>query len=192
MKNARSLILATISAGLGAVIGWGSFVVLTGSMATEDMKLGAWTTLNNIGEAQQSAYTRARVAIYGIWGLPPSEVIYFSAFNDDAGDALDPKCTYELRAPSPPARWWSVTAYRDGFYIDNNDDRYSLSQSTIKAQPNGDWQIKLSPDGSGENGLALGNQPGRIQLSYRLYQPQPGIADNRQKVVVPIIKKVVC
>lgn len=183
---------AVIGAVLGASIGWYSFYLLTGPMAKEDTRVGAWTTLNDIGEVKQNPYTRARVAIYGLWGLPPSEVIYFSALKDDSGNALDHRCLYEVKGTNPPARWWSIAAYRDGLYIENPDDRYSISQSTITQEQDGSWIVLLSPDGRGKNGLALGAKSGPIQLSYRLYQPNPGVAENRQEVAVPSIKKQRC
>lgn len=177
---------------LGTLGGVGIFYLMTGLNSGEDAQFGPWTTLNEIGEAKQNPYTRARVAIYGIWGLPPSEVVYFTAMTDDGGAPLRSRCSYQVEGVEPPARWWSLTAYHDLFYIPNPANRYSWSRTTITPNANGGWTVRLSPSGQGENGLALGNGEGRIMLSYRLYQPRPGVAADRALVPLPRIRRAAC
>jgi hypothetical protein len=186
----RALILCA-AALAGVVVGAASFWALTGPFGRE-MRYGPWTTAAGIGQAEQSPYTRARVAIYGIWGLPPSEALYFSGAVDSAGEKLDRRCTYQVKGGPLPGRWWSLTAYRSGFYIDNPANRYSWSMTDAQIARDGRWTIQLSPDGQGPNGLALGHEDGRLLLSLRLYQPNPGIADHRDRVPLPRIERVSC
>lgn len=177
---------------LGTAGGAGSFYALVGYTSAEDEQFGPWMTLKQVGQTEQSPYSRARVALYGIWGLPPSEVIYFTAMTDESGAALKSTCAYRIEGVEPPARWWSLTAYQNLFYIPNPANRYSLSKTTIAANRDGSWIIRLSSDGKGPNGLALGNGKGLITLSLRLYQPNPGIAANRTLVPLPRIAREAC
>ena len=188
---ATAVVLAGITVGAG--VGKLSFVAVTGPwIADGDMDIGVWTTLNSIGEKNLSQYWRARSAIYGPFGLPPTEVVYFQAAKDDSGKDLETRCTYAMHGGKAPARWWSIAVYRDSFYIDNPEDRYSITQSTIKTRDDGQWTIRLSPSGEGENGLALGHKPGRVQLTYRLYHPDAGVAQNRNDVALPSIELISC
>lgn len=191
----RILIGAIAGAALGVGAGLWITHATTGPEG-EDQKFGSWTTTTSVGESEQSPYSRARVAIYGIWGLPPSEVIYFSTREDDEGRRLDPRCTYEVKGGKLPTRWWSVTLYKDGFYIDNPANRYSWSASDITYEPPGDengaWTLTVSPDGEGPNQLAFGAGEGVRTLLLRLYQPDAGVADNRGAVPLPSVTRTGC
>lgn len=189
----RSVIIGAIVGGLlGAAAGGGAFWWLTGPKSGQDLAVGAWTTNVAVGEVKQSPYSRARVAFYGIWGLPPSETIYFVANKDTAGAPLDRTCTYEIAGGPLPTRWWSVTLYRDGFYIDNPADRYSWTMTDTEIGPDGRWTLVAAPSGEGQNRLSFGSTDGRFQFLLRLYQPNAGVAENRKAVPVPVIRKVGC
>ncbi len=177
---------------LGALAGAATFWAVTNPNAKEDQKVGAWSTSAAIGQAHQNPYTRARVALHGIWGLPPSEVVYFTASHDSAGERLRRACTYTVIGGPLPTRWWSLTLYRDGFYIDNPANRYSWSMSDTAIDANGRWTIALAPSGEGQNRLTFGGRDGLMQLLLRLYQPNTGVADHRDRVPLPEIRRVSC
>lgn len=184
---------------LGAALGVATGVWLTSATtgpAGEDSRFGPWNTTTSVGEENQSPYSRARVAIHGIWGLPPSEVIYFNARHDQDGALLDPKCTYDVNGQKLPTRWWSVTLYEDGFYIDNPANRYSWTASDVIYDPPGDadgrWILEVSPDGDGPNKLAFGPGDGTRVILLRLYQPDAGVAENRGAIPLPTIARKSC
>jgi hypothetical protein len=187
----RGLFILIPAALAGVASGAGSFWAMTGPFGRETA-FGPWSTMVDIGRARQNPYSRARVAIYGIWGLPASDALYFSARVDSQGHALDQRCSYAVIGATLPARWWSLTAYRDGFFIANPTNRYSWSKTDAYLAPDGRWTIHLNPDGSGANGLALGHAKGQILLSLRLYQPNPGIADHRDRIALPSIERLSC
>ena len=195
MKTMLAIIGVLAGTALGIGIGLWTTAVTTGP-GGEEQKYGPWTTTTAVGETEQSPYSRARVAIYGIWGLPPSEAIYFSTREDSAGHPLDRRCTYVVRGSKLPARWWSVTLYKEGFYIDNPADRYSWTASDVTYDPPGDpsgqWTLTISPDGAGPNELAFGADDGVRTLLLRLYQPNAGVAENRGGVPLPTIAKESC
>ena len=91
-----------------------------------------------------------------------------------------------------PTRWWSLTLYRDGFYIENPANRYSWSSTDTAIDAAGRWVITLAPSGEGKNRLTFGPTKGKMQLSLRLYQPNPGIAAHRDRVPTPEIRKISC
>lgn len=191
MSRRATAIGLAIGALLGAAAGAGAFWALTGPVSTQQ-SVGAWQTTLAIGETRQNPYSRARVALYGIWGLPPSETVYFVADQDTAGAKLDRTCRYEVEGGPLPTRWWSVTLYRDGFYIANPADRYSWTMSDAAIGPDGRWTLALAPSGEGKNRLTFGPKDGHFQLLLRLYQPYPGVAKDRAQVPVPVIRKLGC
>ncbi|MBL8554116.1 MAG: DUF1214 domain-containing protein [Phenylobacterium sp.] len=189
----RAKILAGVAGALaGAAAGAGAFWALTGPFTNPDQRVGAWTTNGAVGQELQGPYSRARVALYGIWGLPPTETLYFVATKDAAGAVLDRRCVYAVEGGALPTRWWGVTLYRDGFYIANPADRYSWTMTDTRIGPDGRWTLTLAPSGEGQNRLTFGPQDGRFQLLLRLYQPNPGVAEHRETVPVPTVRKVAC
>jgi hypothetical protein len=192
LSRRSAIVGALVGSLLGGAAGAASFWALTGPLSNRDIRVGAWTTNPAVGEERQSPYSRARVALYGIWGLPPSEAMYFVASHDSAGAVLDRRCTYAVRGGPLPTRWWSVTLYRNGFYIDNPADRYSWTMTDTAIGPDGRWALTVAPSGEGPNRLTFGPNEGRFQLLLRLYQPEPGFAENRAQVPVPSIDKLRC
>jgi hypothetical protein len=177
---------------LGAAAGAAGFWMLVGPLSATDQHIGAWTTNRSVGLRAQSPYSRARVALYGIWGLPPAETLYFVADQDSSGGKLDRRCRYEIDGGVLPTRWWSITLYRDGFYIPNPADRYSWTMTDIATAPDQSWTLTLAPAGEGRNRLTFGPRDGRFQVLLRLYQPNPGVADHRTSVALPTVRKLAC
>jgi len=196
MAGTRKFPKPVVIAGLlfcGMLLGLGIAWVLAGPLIpNRTIQNGPWETSERVGDAQAGAYTRATVAIYGTWALPPSEVIYFTATRDDTGAAINPACRYEVRGGDLPADWWSISVYRNFFWVDNPGDRYSRSSSSIQRGPDGQWVIALDADGNGQNGLPLGNADGYFQLSLRLYQPEDHVLANRATIKLPAITKLGC
>lgn len=184
--------ISIVAGGLvGALVGAAAFWAAIGPLTVEDARFGPWTTNMAVGIKQQSAYSRAKVAIGGIWGLPPSEVLYFVAAEDSAGAPFDSRCTYEVSGGDLPTRWWSLTLYKDGFYIANPANRYSWSASDVARQGER-WTIRLSPHGEGRNALAFTEAEGKPSVLLRLYQAFPEVIEDRRRVPLPTIRKTAC
>lgn len=187
----RTLVSIVLGGLIGALLGIAAFWAAIGPLTREDARYGPWTTNTAVGIKEQSPYSRAKVAIGGIWGLPPSEVLYFVAAEDSTGAPFDSRCAYEIAGGALPTRWWSLTLYKDGFYIANPANRYSWS--TTEINPDSDrWTIRLSPNGEGPNSLAFTQSPGKPSVLLRLYQPSPEVIDNRGRVPLPTIRKLSC
>lgn len=161
---------------LGVALGLGSlWYMVFRANPPAVVENGIWHTNLNAGSAANDAYSRLQIAITSILALNRSETIYFEARNDAEGQPLTAACDYTLTGPAPEARWWSVTAYGpDEMLIHSLSERYSASAASVESGADGTITIALTPDGSGPNGIATGNQG--FALLLRLYQPSEGVA----------------
>jgi hypothetical protein len=165
-------VLKTLAAlVLGVAIGVGSLWYAVFHMnPTTPIVVGVWRMNPLAGSAANDAYSRLYLAITSILALNRSETLYFEAKADDQGGPLTSACDYLLKGPPPDARWWSVTAYgADNMLIPSDSERYSASAASAVTNAAGEVEIALTPDGSGENGIATGQD--RFELVLRLYQP---------------------
>jgi len=183
--------LAAIGLGLGLGVGSVAFLIVRGGAADARIGNGVWETERHAGDPATDPYSRARVAIFGLWALPPEEVIYYTAYRDKDGAVLNRPCRYEVRGAALPARWWSVTLYRDFFLIANEVRRYSWSKTALDAGA-APWTIQVNARGEGLHGLPMGDRDGVFALSLRLYQPAKGVLERRGEIDLPEIVKLDC
>lgn len=180
----------TIVAGiaLGLFVTW--WTVIRGSMP-DGVTNGPWKTNLSAGSTQGDPYTRARVAVHGLFALNKNETIYFTATDDDAGTPLDGRCEYAVAGHDPDARWWSITAYgADDFLIPNPAKRYSVSKETVVRAADGSFTVQVGGAAKPANWIALA--PGRISLTLRLYNPGPAAALDPGSTPLPTLTKVSC
>jgi hypothetical protein len=182
------VVVVGVAIGLGAT--W--VVVVHGNMPG-GVADGPWKTSLVFGSAQSDPYTRARVALHGLFALNSKETLYYTATEDSDGHALDGKCRYQLAGRDPNARWWSITAYgADDFLIPNARNLFSVSATSVVRQAGG----KFAVDVGGENPAGGGNWipagTGSFSLTLRLYNPGPDVALDPEHAVLPSLKKVSC
>lgn len=195
MKTASAAGLFALAAIMGAGLGAAAAWVFTGDPPGRDgVGPGVWrTNTRGVGEASAGLLQRAVIARVGLWALPPSEVIYFRAETDDGGRPLTRNCVYALEGKGElPARWWSIALYRDYFWVDNPDDRYSYSKTTVARAADGSWRILVSSAPQAGNWLPMGARDGRFTLPLRLYQPDPSVAQDPRSVPLPTVRRLSC
>ena len=87
---------------------------------------------------------------------------------------------------------WSISQYRENFYVKNELDRYGiLSSMPLKHNPDGSLDIYLQPKSPGADKESnwLPNPPsGSFNVSVRVYQPKQSIIDGSYNL--PPIQKV--
>jgi hypothetical protein len=191
----RILQLLPVAAALfgGAIIGGGAAWYASGQNLSGGVGPGPWRTSKGVGEASSGLFQRAVVARIGLWALPASEVVYFNAVTDSDGQALSRNCTYEISADrDPPTRWWSITLYRDNFWVDNPADRYSFASSSVAREPAGGYRVILSATPQAGNWLPMGDVDGEFVLAFRNYQPEPVIAADPEATPLPTIRRLTC
>jgi hypothetical protein len=183
-------ILSMLGAGimLGLAATWATVIRGTESGSVSD---GPWHTSFHAGSSEGGPYLRAYIAVHGLLALSREEAVYYTAADDNDGNALDGRCVYQLEGRDPSARWWSITAYgADDFLIPQPDDRYSVSMNSVARRADGAFAITLSKAQAEGNWIPVA--AGRFNLTIRLYNPQAAVVADPVHVAMPAISKVAC
>lgn len=204
--------------GLAIAVGLGTAwwaVRRTGSLGAQ---VGAWRVSTLAGGANADMYTRARVAVGGLLALNREETMYYLAQEDSQGRPLRARCTYRIFGQAPAARWWSITAYaQDYFLFDNPAKRYSFSSGNLKLDDQGRFSFVSAPQalvpvmetaghakaspppslGLTQSGSSGGGMdawlptPGDSGLLFtlRVYNPSPALAASPGQLNAPTIER---
>ncbi len=156
---------------------------------------GPWRTSADTGSAAADPWTRAAVAIAGLYALSREEAVYYTAFTDSAGDTLRGECRYRISGTPPPARWWSLTVYgADHYLVPNTANRYAINAGNFRPDALGRMQIALIAEAVGTaqaDALPIPAQ-GPYSLTLRLYNPPPSLAAQLASVPLPTIQREAC
>jgi hypothetical protein len=141
--------------------------------------------------------TRAGIALIGLGGIRPDDVVYPTAFLDGDDKPLDAANRYVLhfdKGQTPPANaTWSVSMYDpQGYYVPNAINRYNLAK-WMPLQYNADGSLDMfiqasSPGPEKEANWLPAPASGPFNLTVRVYWPTPGVLDGTYKL--PPVKKV--
>lgn len=190
-RISRYLLVVVVALALGV----GSAALGVNFITQKDLiGNGEWYTGLTYGSEQAGMYTRAAVAIEALFALNKSEVIYYTADTDDAGQLLQSSCDYRIEGTNldPYSSWWSITVYGgDNFLIPNEQNRYSYTNKNIEYDENGNFTILLSSTPKTGNWLPTGNQ-NKIILMLRMYNPVPSVYENLDTIELPHITKEGC
>lgn len=153
---------------------------------------GVWRVNLLAGSPDADAYTRARVALGALLALDRRETLYYIARTDERGEPLRAECRYRVSGPAPAARWWSVTAYdQDFFLFENTARRYSVNVDTAPRDAEGRMVFDVGPD------TAKGAPPdlptrgeGTLLLTLRLYNPALSLQRDPAALAAPRIDAV--
>ena len=171
-------LLLAVAAGLGS-----AWAVLKSSAAFGE-RAGPWRVSTLAGSADADLYTRARVALGGLLALNRQETMYYVADTDSSGAALRSRCTYRVSGTPPAARWWSVTAYAEDFFLFPVDSkRYSVNGSTAALDTQGRYTFisapqrpaDVVPGGAERPWLPTPGDRG-LMFTLRVYNPAPTLA----------------
>jgi len=153
---------------------------------------GAWGTSLATGSSEAGIYTRAAVAVGGLFALSKKETLYYTAFVDDRGEKLSASCDYVLEGREIDARWWSFTVYgEDHFLVPNREQRYSYNMLSLQRRPDRSYQVHLSSRQHTGNWLPTGTS-GEFSVTLRLYNPARSVHEHPDTVALPSITKVAC
>lgn len=159
--------------------------------SSQSVTVGPWHTSLVTGSVDADIYTRARVAIGGLFALNRSETIYFTALKDDDGRPLRARCSYAVEGRPVAARWWSITVYADDhFLIPNAANRFSYNMGNLKLGTDGTFRVMVAPTEQAGHWLPTGDGGGGFNLLFRLYNPSPEIAADPATVKLPSIKAI--
>jgi hypothetical protein len=162
-----------VAAGIGLGSTW---FALTRNVAFGALSLGAWKAYPRSGTVGIDPYARAGIARNGELPIGIGDGISFTAAQDDAGRPLDGRCDVSLRGTTPPARYFTLTLYTpSGELVANSLDRHGLTSQELIRNPNGDFDITISPRARPGNWLPTGGIE-RYVLLLRFYDTSLGIA----------------
>jgi hypothetical protein len=183
-----ALYIAAVIAGLAAT--WG---FLRSPLLGQSLRVGAWTTSLVSGSTQADLYTRAKIARMALLALSREETLYFLADHDDRGQALRSRCRYRVVGMPPDARWWSVTAYADDYFLFADDaHRYSLAGAAARLDAAGRFELFTGGAAAPDGGAAWLPTPGDrgLVLVLRLYNPGAALAAEPARLAPPSIAAV--
>lgn len=156
-----------------------------------------WINMTNLGRYGSDYNTRAFIAYAGLGALTSDDAVYPSAFVDGNGQALDAAYKYVIHFPKgqlPPSavNVWSISPYRENFYIRNSLNRYGiLSSMPLKFNADGSLDIYVqatSPGAERESNWLPTPPSGQFNLTTRIYQPTKAMLDGTYKL--PPVTKV--
>jgi hypothetical protein len=183
-----ALYVAAVIAGLAAT--WG---FLRAPLFGQPLRVGAWSTSLVSGSTQADLYTRAKVARVGLLALSREETLYFLADHDDRGQALRSRCRYRVAGVPPQARWWSLTAYADDYFLFADDaHRYSLAGAAARLDAAGRFELVTGGAAAPADGVSWLPTPGDrgLVLVLRLYNPGAELAADPARLTPPSITAV--
>jgi len=192
MDSLQSLIFSLLTASvLVFVLNLYRTLRLISPSAKGVIRSRSWTARPTDGSEHMTMHQRAVVACTGLWAMNSHEAIYFTALHDSNGKRLSCRETYHIEGNDFPARWWSITAYRNYQLIPNTEERYSFSKTSMIREIDGSWCLTLSPQPQPGNWIPLGNAPGQLVISLRLYNPDTQAIDeiaNRPLPEITIVR----
>lgn len=187
------VILAAVITGVG-VTAWKVRRVDGGATVTQGAQSGVWKVSTLTGSADADALTRARVAVGGLLALSREETLYYLARHDSEGRPLHSACEYRVSGPVPAARWWSITAYAEDYFLFRDaQDRYSVNSAQAMADGEGRFAARIGPRAQGRDGVAVdiltpGDRP--LILTLRLYNPDAPLQQEPASLDAPRIERL--
>jgi len=172
---------------------WKQFAIGPYDMAAPN----GWINMLNLGRYGSDYNTRAFIAYMGLGALPREDAVYPSAFVDESGAALDGGSKYVMHFEKdalPPSNVgvWSISPYRDNFYVRNELERYGILSSmplAFNADGSLDVYIQSTSPGTDKESNWLPCPPsGSFNLTVRSYQPKESLLDG--SYLLPPVRKV--
>jgi hypothetical protein len=187
MIRARWFGLYTAAALAGVGL---TFAFLRSPLLGQEVRVGAWRTSLVSGSPDADAYTRAKVARVALLALAREETLYYVAEHDSRGARLRSLCRYRITGATPAARWWSITAYADDYFLFADDARrYSVGSSQLQPDAQGRFTMSTGPLAPGDGSAWIPTPGDRgLVLTLRLYNPDPAIAADPRAFAAPAIE----
>jgi hypothetical protein len=155
--------------------------------------VGAWTVWPRSGSREADPYTRAVNARTGTVPLGVGEGLVLRATADEAGRALDARCTYRIGATTPQARFWTLTLYdAGGRAAETPLGRGSFSSAELLREQDGAFAITVSREAASGNWLMMPER-GEVSLMLRLYDSPASVGSAALDArVLPRVERLEC
>lgn len=197
-SKTRRAVVTLLQLLLAIVVGLCSAWFVLKSTASFGEPIGPWRVSTLAGSADADLYTRARVALGGLLALNRQETMYYLADSDSSGAPLRSRCTYRVSGKPPAARWWSVTAYAEDFFLFPVDSRrYSVNGGTAALDAQGRFAFISAPrqpvntvSGGGEQPWLPTPGERGLMFTLRVYNPAPALAAAPASLEPPRIERL--
>jgi hypothetical protein len=181
---------------------------MLGTAQYEMKGVNGWLIPMNLGRYGTDYETRAFIAYMGLGALSSDDCVYPTAFVDSEGRLLDGGSKYVIhfekdKLPPSHSGVWSISPYRENFYVHNPIERYGiLSSMPLKYNADGSLDIFIqgeSPGADKESNWLPSPPSLPFNLTMRVYQSKKEIMDGRTKknviaepstYAIPPVKKV--
>lgn len=177
---------------VGVLLGLASAWAVLRSNTAPGPASGPWHVSLLAGNADADPWTRARVALGGLLALNRSETMYYVATTDSDGRALRTRCAYRVQGKPPAARWWSLTAYGDDFFLlPDPQGRHGLQGQAVELDALGRFTLALggvAPADPAQRWLPTPGDRGLV-LTLRVYQPADVLRQQPQAMDAPRIER---
>lgn len=188
----RGMIKLALALLVGCAIGlFTAYQMVAGSYGVVVEHKGPWRVWEAAGTPRVDPYTRAHFLLRGRLPTSHFEAVEFEARTDDEGRMLSGQCIYDITAPRPRARWWSLTAFPEGTRSDPGAAPHSLLASRVVYEPDGAFRAVLSPEARPGNWLRPSGK-GDLVLTYRLYNAEPVLRSAPLTGDLPSIRREAC
>jgi hypothetical protein len=182
------ILLIAASVGLGS-----TYYALDRGAAFGALRIGSWVSFPKTGTADADPYARASIARSGQLPVALGDGVLFVAKTDDAGHALDGRCSVVLSGITPAARFWTLTLYSpDGELVPNALNRHGFTSEEVVRRADGSFIINVDPRAAPGNWLPTGGVD-HYQLVLRFYDTAVGVATKAgREVPMPAIATEIC
>lgn len=150
-----------------------------------------WINILDLGNYGTDYRNRAFIANVGLGALTKDDAVYPTAFVDATGTTLEGRNRYVMHfakgeLPPSKANVWSISPYRDNFYVRNSIDRYGiLSSMPLKFNTDGSLDVYLQgtlPGPDKESNWLPVPRSGAYNVTVRVYQPGGALLDGSYKL----------
>lgn len=185
----RTLLVIILGILFGAIVA--VYRITHPTEGTITITNGVWKANKEMNIGEDRLLT-AQIALGATFALQPSEVLYMVADKDSKGETLNSASTYVIKGNKEwlKARYWSITLYgADHMLIPNDAKKYSFNMDNLEFQPDGSFEIIVSPDRHDGNWLPSGDEE-RMLFLLRLYHPDKSVYKNISNIELPNITAV--
>lgn len=150
------------------------------------LTLGVWQAAPEAGSEKQDIYAKAYSVRFDYLSIGAGEGLVFQAWNDEAGNDLNPACTYEIAGHLPEASFYTLYAVSSERTPLKTIDSLpaELYSRALLFSENGEVLIRVSPTAQPGNWLAvLGNKPYGLVLT--LYNTSAARTSGLSAVTMP-------
>ena len=182
-----------MAAALSLAIGlWSAWLAVRSPTPIDAISMGPWQAWPNAGTADVDPYSRARLARTGEIPLGLGEGLMLLARTDDAGAPLTSACQYTIAGQTPPARIWTLAVEdAEGRAVVQGDQVAAIASDVLLREPDGSFEIALSPVPQGGNWIPTGNAP-QFRIVVRLYDTTVRVVTALTTVSMPRIRRERC